>query len=173
MEKSQKSLSSLRLSRLRAVHLAQVAEIERLSYADAWSEEDIAAFFDWGNCFGYVLTCREGQESEVEVPETVAAFLLFEVTQGRIHIADVAVHPRFRRMGLANRLIERLFVLAGRLGKKRVSLEVRMSNSAAIECYLRLGFRRQRIKKNYYPDGEDGVYMSRYLPERLETAETA
>ena len=169
MEKSQKSFSSLRLSRLRAEHLAQVAEIERLSYADAWSEEDIAAFFDWGSCFGYVLTCREDDYPV----ETVAAFLLFEVTQGRIHIDDVAVHPRFRRLGLANRLIERLFVLGKRLGKKRVSLEVRQSNSPAIECYLRLGFRRQRIKKNYYPDGEDGVYMSRYLPERVEDGEAA
>jgi ribosomal-protein-alanine N-acetyltransferase len=58
------------------------------------------------------------------------------------------------------------------MGCKKIFLEVRVSNSPAIELYNKTGFKRVSIRKNYYrlPDGrEDALVMSKRLkkPWRL------
>ena len=52
------------------------------------------------------------------------------------------------------------------MGCKKIFLEVRVSNSPAIELYNKTGFKRVSIRKNYYrlPDGrEDALVMSKRL----------
>ena len=40
-----------------------------------------------------------------------------------------------------------------------ISLEVRISNHAAIALYEKCGFSRAIVRKNYYSDGEDALLM--------------
>ncbi|RLE74023.1 MAG: ribosomal-protein-alanine acetyltransferase, partial [Thermoprotei archaeon] len=42
-------------------------------------------------------------------------------------------------------------------------LEVRISNTAAINLYKKLGFNIEKRLKNYYPDGEDCYVMTKKL----------
>lgn len=47
-------------------------------------------------------------------------------------------------------------------------LEVRRSNEAAIEMYLRAGFRKVGVRRSYYQDnGEDAVVMTMTLSESV------
>ena len=63
-----------------------------------------------------------------------------------------------RRRGIATDLIERLFDEAG--PGARFTLEVRVSNSPAIEMYRRFGFRSAGRRRRYYHDnGEDALIM--------------
>jgi len=43
-------------------------------------------------------------------------------------------------------------------------LEVRVSNTPAINLYSKLGFMIVKIMKGYYADGEDAYVMARKLP---------
>ncbi|AFL66331.1 ribosomal protein S18-alanine N-acetyltransferase [Desulfurococcus amylolyticus] len=43
-------------------------------------------------------------------------------------------------------------------------LEVRVSNNPAISLYEKLGYRKVKVEKNYYLDGEDAYVMARELP---------
>ena len=51
---------------------------------------------------------------------------------------NVAVDPDLRRLGVAARMVERMLDEAGR--DERYTLEVRVSNHAAIAMYEKLGF---------------------------------
>jgi ribosomal-protein-alanine N-acetyltransferase len=74
------------------------------------------------------------------------------------HLMNVAVAPERRRRGVATRLISRLIEEGG--GKLPFTLEVRVSNRAAISMYEGLGFRSAGVRPRYYQDnGEDALIM--------------
>jgi ribosomal-protein-alanine N-acetyltransferase len=78
------------------------------------------------------------------------------------HVMNVAVDPDRRRRGIASHLLERLFELT--LGDERrgYTLEVRISNDAAIRLYEGLGFEARGLRRGYYTDNrEDALIMWR------------
>jgi ribosomal-protein-alanine N-acetyltransferase len=79
------------------------------------------------------------------------------------HIVSLAVLPPWRRKGIATTLVEELCCILKEKGKKRVKLEVRISNTDAIALYKTLGFEKQKIVKNYYENEEDAVLMKKRL----------
>jgi len=75
----------------------------------------------------------------------------------------LAVDRRYRAMGLGTLLTHEFFRECGKRGIRQVSLEVRVSNQAALRFYQRLGFFNVRMATHYYSDGEDGIFLLRYL----------
>ncbi|MEN8240964.1 MAG: GNAT family N-acetyltransferase [Chloroflexota bacterium] len=75
-------------------------------------------------------------------------------------IATVAVHPDYRRRGLAEKLLE---LCEDAMGMPRIKLTVRASNEAAIMLYRRNGYLQVGRWRNYYKGGEDGVVMEKTL----------
>jgi len=76
------------------------------------------------------------------------------------HITNVAVHPDYRRMHLGSILVETLIAETRKEGLKRFTLEVRVSNRAAIELYEKFGFVSAGVRKGYYEDNnEDAMIM--------------
>jgi GNAT superfamily N-acetyltransferase len=57
-------------------------------------------------------------------------------------LANVVVHPDFRRRGIGRELVEACLGLAGRRGIRLLMLQVKLDNPSAERLYLRLGFRR-------------------------------
>lgn len=152
----------IKLRRMRLSDVAAVAHIEVESYPDPWPQEDFADWLGYAGMFGHVLVDESHNEdaSPHQKDKPIAGFVLTESTRAHLHIGDIAVSPKYRRRGLASVLILHTVALAKRIGKTAVTLEVRASNDAAIRCYKALGFKRQRRLKNYYLDGEDGIFMS-------------
>jgi ribosomal-protein-alanine N-acetyltransferase len=68
------------------------------------------------------------------------------------------VAPEQRRLGVAGRLLTRLFEEAR--GVLPFTLEVRVSNHQAIAMYEHFGFRSAGVRPRYYHDnGEDALIM--------------
>jgi hypothetical protein len=59
---------------------------------------------------------------------------------GRFIVANVAVHPHFRRRGIARALMEAVLDTVERHGGQVVMLQVRHDNDSAIRLYRSLGF---------------------------------
>jgi len=132
--------------------LDDVVEIERLCFPVPWTRQ---AFADelarpWARL--EVLSHR--------ATGRVVAFCNYWVVADEVQILNVAVHPAWRRRGLAARLVGHM-VDQARRGKARVlSLEVRVSNHAAVGLYRRFGFREVGLRPKYYADnGEDALLM--------------
>ena len=78
------------------------------------------------------------------------------------HVMNIAVAPAHRRKGIARALMERLFEITARDARRGYTLEVRVSNDAAIRLYEALGFRARGIRRGYYTDNrEDALIMWR------------
>jgi ribosomal-protein-alanine N-acetyltransferase len=95
----------------------------------------------------------------------IAAFCVYEVVAGELHVHNLAVHPRVRGGGLGRLLIRVVLDVGARRGAASALLEVRRSNEAARRLYESVGFRALATRPNYYRDPvEDALVMERALP---------
>ena len=81
---------------------------------------------------------------------------------GEAHIISVGVRRNFRRRGIGELLMLNCFSKCVRSTYSAISLEVRSSNKAAQELYLKHGFLVEGTRKAYYSDNrEDALNFSR------------
>lgn len=78
-------------------------------------------------------------------------------------IENVAVSEAYRRSGVGQSIMEELVRFAASRKVKKVFLEVRVSNSAAMKLYLKCGFKGAYARTRYYSDGEDCLVMVKEL----------
>ena len=98
-------------------------------------------------------------ESEGEIIGYASAFL--PSTGGVADLMTIAVHPDFRRQGIAQHLIAQLENWAAELGADSMMLEVDINNENAIALYTKLGYQKLNIRKNYYGYGKDAQIMKK------------
>jgi ribosomal-protein-alanine N-acetyltransferase len=79
------------------------------------------------------------------------------------HVVSVAVLPQYRRKGIGQALITEAMDGMRVYNAKQCFLEVRVTNTPAIDLYKKLGFQVTRTIHGYYADGEDAYVMSRKL----------
>ena len=79
------------------------------------------------------------------------------------HLVSIAVHPNFRRRGIATRLIKELLKRLCEKGISYVYLEVDVMNEAAIKLYQKLGFTIVERISSYYENGHDAYLMILFL----------
>jgi len=87
---------------------------------------------------------------------------------GAADIIDVAVHKDFRRRGVAEGMLLELIGICKEKGIFEINLEVRVSNTAAIKLYEKLGFIKNGLRKNYYENREDACLMQRKFEEEKD-----
>src|SRR2546427_1634685 len=131
--------------------LDQIIAIEKASFPDPYPRI-VFAWFKLRVGEGFIVARKDGR---------VVGYLISEVRRGRGHIASMAVSTSCRRMGIGEAMARKsIEQLAGRV--KQVYLEVRPSNEAAILLYHKLSFKETgKVRKEYYPDGEDAIEMAR------------
>jgi len=78
-----------------------------------------------------------------------------------LHVANVAVAPEYRRMGIGLALLKAVMEFAGTIRAASLYLEVRRSNEGAQRFYRGLGFVPTYVRQGYYENGEDAIVMER------------
>lgn len=136
--------------------LPRILEIERQAYPFPWTED--AFKNELIKPFSNVMVLID-EKDDVSLIGYIVYWLLFD----EAHVLNVTVDPQARRKGLGQRLMKRVMTDAHRKDMKRIFLEVRTSNAAAIALYKKLGFFEDHVKKGFYEDGEDAFFMIRYL----------
>ncbi len=129
------------------------ALIERACFKEAWTLEVVKQCFRYSHFIGYVL------ELDGEIIGYVCGSSMFEDSE----LMRIAVLPAHRGKGLGKLLLERFIEGVSSRGAERTFLEVRASNEAALALYLKSGFQKNRLRKRYYPDGEDALEMCKAL----------
>jgi ribosomal-protein-alanine N-acetyltransferase len=132
--------------------LKQVMQIENASFVSPWSRKSFES--ELKKDFGFSYTAVEDKR--------VIAYIIGWLVADEIHIANIAVHPRWRRRGIAMVLMQKVIELYP--GFTWIRLEVRRSNLAARNLYRQLGFKEIGIRKHYYvKENEDAILMTKYL----------
>ncbi len=113
-----------------------------------------------------LLRVIHDQESSVIVARrqqdhSLMGFAVMEFKQTHAHLSLLATELRFRRQGVASKLLAWLAQSASVAGLDYISLEVREQNQSAIHFYERLGFQIERSISGYY-DGRENAYRMRH-----------
>ncbi len=91
-------------------------------------------------------------------------YAVAQVATDEMHIHNLVVSPGRRREGLGRRLLEDALSWGAAAGARRVFLEVRQSNVAALELYRGAGFAAVAVRRGYYTrPPEDALVLSREL----------
>lgn len=149
------SISEPRLRPMQEADVSAVLEIERAAYEFPWTR---AIFRD---CLrvGYICFVYEGVRG-------LLGHGIMSLAAGECHLLNICIHPQCQRRGLGRALVAYLLELA-RLRQATVALlEVRMSNRAAYNLYIKMGFDEVGMRKAYYParsGREDAIILARDL----------
>jgi ribosomal-protein-alanine N-acetyltransferase len=81
----------------------------------------------------------------------------------RPEIVSIAVLPGERRKGAAFLLLKSTIRRLRRREVDRLNLMVRVQNRKALKFYVKYGFVKIRVVRQYYDDGTDGLLMSKNL----------
>ena len=110
---------AIRLRTLALTHLPEIETIERSAYRTPWSRTMFAS--ELAKPSSICLGAFEGDE--------LVGYIINSRYVDAWHVMNVAVHPDYRRRGIATRLLERLFELTKDDGRRGYTLEVRVSNA--------------------------------------------
>ena len=132
-------------------HVPQIAQLETLCFADPWSERSIASELD--NQLAFWLVATEQAQ--------VVGYIGSQTVMAETDMMNVAVHPDFRRKGIAEALIRTLVENLKEKGSHCLTLEVRASNMPAIALYEKLGFSEIGRRKNYYRNPREDARILR------------
>ena len=136
--------------RLSSDDLDILLEIENLSFRAPWSRESYTRELTENPLARYYGCFSEGR---------LVAFAGFWLILDEGHIANIAVHPLYRKKGFGELLMRQVMIQGLLEGLHWMTLEVRVSNEAARNLYGKLGFRDLGKRRAYYEDGEDAVIM--------------
>jgi ribosomal-protein-alanine N-acetyltransferase len=166
--------------------VAEVMEIERLSFPSPWSARAYRYELQQNNLSHYLVArlqrplekkepgfwaglCREHFVERLRRSLGVTAspgvnilgYGGFWLMAGEAHISTIAVRPEWRRRGIGELLLVAMLELAVELGGDLATLEVRVSNVAAQSLYQKYGFAKVGLRPHYYSDrGEDALIMT-------------
>ena len=132
-------------------HVPQVAELEKLCFSAPWSERSIAAELD--NPISLWLVAVSG--------DLVVGYVGSQSVMDEADMMNIAVHPDFRRLGVAESLVSALCDHLRRRQVRSLSLEVRASNAPAKALYEKLGFAQVGCRPNYYKAPKEDALILR------------
>ncbi len=128
-------------------HVTQIAALEKQCFSAPWDENSVAS--ELNNPLSCWLVALDG--------DTVAGYVGSQTVLGETDMMNIAVHPDFRRQGIAEALVNALVDALKERDSHCLTLEVRASNVPAQKLYEKLGFVTIGRRKNYYRNPrEDG-----------------
>lgn len=133
----------------------RVMEIESEVYDHPWTEGIFSDCIRVGySCWVYEI------ESQIE------GYALISIAANEAHILNICVAKDYQGQGFGKKLLYKILDVAEQSDVDSVFLEVRDSNTVAIQLYEQEGFNRIGLRKAYYPadeDREDAIVFARAL----------
>ena len=155
----------LSVRRMCKADLLAVAQLEKECFAEAWSENALTESLAEANYVFFVAvvskpSCMADEKDTEEIAGYVGAYLAAD----ELSITNVAVFSSYRRCGAANQLMKALDAFAQEKNLYGITLEVRVSNNAAIALYEKNGYEKSGIRKGFYSKPkEDALIMWKYF----------
>jgi ribosomal-protein-alanine N-acetyltransferase len=141
----------MEIVRMNESHVAQIAQLEKLCFSDAWSERSIAS--ELTNKLSLWLVAVDG--------DTVAGYIGSQTVLGWADMMNLCVAPDYRRQGIGEKLTAELERQLKENDVTCLTLEVRVSNIPAIALYEKLGFRQVGKRPRYYEKPREDALILR------------
>lgn len=124
--------------------------ISSLSFSIPWSKDS----------YLQELTNPIAKYMVARIDNKVIGFVGTWIILDEAHITNIAIHPKYRKQGIASKLLEEFLEYCKNQGCIAYTLEVRSGNKAAQSLYEKHNFKEAGIRKGYYEDNkEDAIIM--------------
>ncbi len=128
-----------------------LAQMEAEAFSMPWTAQDFRGLLERSYCF-YLVALADGEIAGCGYTDLC----------GEADIDNVVVGSRYRNQGVAQAMLEELIARGEARGVEAFTLEVRVSNAAAIHIYQKYGFRSEGIRPGFYEKPrEDAMIMWR------------
>ena len=134
--------------------LSAAAHLERLCFSRPWSESVLQSEFENGCLFWGAFAAGQ-----------LAGYVGLKIAADEGYVGNLAVSPDFRRRGVGQALMDALLAHAKSSGLAFVTLEARVSNTAARALYEKNGFSLMGIRPDFYSEPVEDAAI--YKLERL------
>lgn len=135
-------------------HITEIARIERECFSLPWSENSLEQELENENA--HFLTALLG--------DAVVGYIGVIEICGEADITNVATDTRYRRFGIGEKLLKSAEKGATERKCESITLEVRISNAAAISLYEKSGYEKVGVRKGFYEKPtEDALLMTKYF----------
>lgn len=131
--------------------LEAILEIEELSFPIPWSRNSFL-YELLENERAIYLVAQDGLNRTI-------GYIGVWVVCDEGHITNLAVHPSYRRKGVAEQLLKRIIEAVRVRGVRHVTLEVRRTNLGARRLYEKLGFVHMGVRRKYYLDNNEDAFI--------------
>ncbi len=148
--------SSTQVMPMAKEHIKSIAEIEEKCFSIPWSEKSLADELENENAH-FLVAIFEGR--------VIGYIGIIEIC-GEADITNVAVLPEYRRCRIGEMLLNSAEEGAKQRNCESITLEVRVSNEAAISLYNKNGYKQAGIRKGFYEKPkEDALLMTKTFKE--------
>ena len=159
---------------MQSADLDAVLAIEVVSHLHPWTKGNFADSLAAGH-WAYCIRPQVDQSIKGSYldPAVLWAYCILFPAVDELHLLNITVSPKLRKLGLASRMMAAIEGVAAQQDMPRIILEVRPSNIAAVTMYQKLGYEQIGIRKNYYPADpqlgtrEDALVMAKSI--KLDT----
>ena len=141
----------MEIIRMNESHVSQIAELEKLCFSDAWSENSIRS--ELTNKLSLWLVAVDC--------DRVAGYIGSQTVLGWADMMNLCVSPDYRRQGIGEKLAVELERQLREEKVECLTLEVRVSNAPAIALYEKLGFRQVGKRPRYYEKPREDALILR------------
>ncbi|MCL6601952.1 MAG: GNAT family N-acetyltransferase [Paenibacillus sp.] len=133
-----------------------------------WTEDTSPGRLTWCSREDYLLHAPPGSQLVAVEDSELCGYVGFGHPTGmesNRHVLEIniAVHPRFQRLGIGLRLMETMKRMAAEKGIRKLRLRVLSCNQAALSFYTKCGFQEEgRLVDEFFLGGRyvDEVFMS-------------
>ena len=132
-------------------NVPQIAELEKVCFSDPWSEKSISS--ELTNPLSCWIVALDG--------ENLVGYVGSQSVLGWADMMNLAVAINYRRRGVAEQLVCTLIDNLKLRDVTCLTLEVRVSNQAAIALYNKLGFVQVGKRPNYYHNPKEDALILR------------
>lgn len=147
-------LDDILLCKATKEHIREIFNINKLAFSTPWSINSIEKEITSNPHALYIVAIKENK---------VVAYAGLWVILDEGHITNIAVHPNYRKLGIASSVLSALIKESKDKGVNSITLEVRRSNLVAQNLYKKFHFTEEGFRKNYYSDTlEDAIIMWKY-----------
>lgn len=143
--------------------LKAMVALDKLCLGGIWSAD--AYLREIASPNSTILLLREvngelnnGLYSEERTQKLIGLGCLWSIVE-EAHITLLGIHPEYQRRGWGQLLLCSLLEDAVMRQLERATLEVKATNTAAINLYQKYGFQQAGRRKKYYPTGEDALIL--------------
>ncbi|MBO5859175.1 MAG: ribosomal protein S18-alanine N-acetyltransferase [Clostridia bacterium] len=144
---------NITVTEMKKKHVEAIALLEKECFSSPWSENALAEELDNPDSHFLVAEC-----------DSVAGYIGVQEILGEAYITNIAVFENFRKKGIGRILLNAAVKGAASRNCEFITLEVRVSNTAAISLYESEGFEKIGVRKNFYASPvEDGAIYTKYF----------